>query len=75
MRTARRQPQRVRVDANGSLDPRLTYTKRGLLKAIGLGEEALTEAVHSGKVRPRMIAGRNFYRGSEIEAWIWGDED
>jgi excisionase family DNA binding protein len=66
-----RKRHRTRTEPRGYLDPRLTYTKRGLIKAIGIGHESLHEAVASGIVKPVMVGGKNFYRGSEIEAWIW----
>ena len=59
---------RRHVDPEKSFDPNRIYTKRGLLKAVELGEESLADAIKSGAVKPAHKAGKNWYRGSEIAA-------
>jgi ribosomal protein L28 len=54
----------------GIIDPRIWYTKEGIRNAVGLSTKAIRQMVASGLVKPRLKAGRNFYRGREIIRWI-----
>ena len=71
MRAAKRMK---RAEPLGRFNPAEIYTKRGLNRAIGISEEELLKAQHAGIVTPGYSGGKNYYRGSEIEAWIWSEQ-
>lgn len=70
MKTRKPKSKRVYRHGLGVIDPRLRYTKEGVRNAVGLSTAALREATASGIVKPVNVAGRNFYRGKELIAWI-----
>ena len=54
----------------GELRPDSLYTTEGVMKACGLGSNALDAARASGIVKAYQCGNRLYYLGSELIKWI-----
>lgn len=62
--------KRTRVKQTGAFDPTCFYTKKGLLRALGMGRNVLAEARQSGMVTPMLMGPKVVYDGAEIAEWL-----
>ena len=63
-------PKRTRTPVYGMLDANRIYTREGVRKAIGIGEQQLSDARRAGIVKPIPCGNFVYYRGADIIAWI-----
>jgi len=59
-----------KTKCHGVLAPDRLYTKEGVLRACGLGDEALLAAKQSGIVTAIRCGVRVYFSGDELIAWI-----
>ena len=62
--------KRSRTPVYGMIDPSRLYTREGVRKAIGIGEQQLSDARRAGIVKAIPCGNFVYYRGADIIAWI-----
>jgi len=62
--------RRQKLKVQGIIAPERLYTREGVLRAAGIGDESLLEAKKSGMVKAIRCGTRVYFSGDELIAWI-----